>query len=468
MWCSIAVSILWRNPFDPLPRLSSSLIYTYLNCLDTDAKLRVRKILGTFEEKKLTYDYTVYLRYLHVAVLHKAVRQWSSDTMGDVGQEVVFSMVGELFKLLVTHSSKIICLSVDVRDLCVSEIGSYLCIQVKPFPPAALSYLQEFICCGYFVKKSLFENLAKVAKNIKRMSINHYQDDRKTVAAKGFAELIESQNGLELFELSVSDPSKLGFLPSLSTQAKSLTQVIFQGIDFGERIVLECLVECKNLERLFFCFCENVTERVIEPLTNTTLPKLRDIKFHLNNRPPLNLPLLFENSGLTIKALLLSWRVVGSNVLPVDFIRRIIVSCPNISICEGNLNTDDLITLLNHCHILKQLVIHNSNRSETRIDEFLPEYGRLMPPTLTSLIIYEQWTFSADALERFLSYNNVNLRVLCFTYSALLRDEHIKVLIRYAITKRTLKVLNLGYFSNISKECIDELESVVEDVVYYQ
>ncbi|CAG8543040.1 9868_t:CDS:1 [Paraglomus occultum] len=421
-------------------------------------------MFDTFEEKKLTYDYTVYLRYLHVGMLHKAVQQWSSDTLGDVEQEVIFNIVGELFKLLVTRSSKIICLSIDVPDLCVSDIGSYLCIQVKPYPPAALSYLQEFICCGYFAKKSLFENLAKVAKNIKRMSINHYQDDYKTVAAKGFAELIENQNGLELFELSVSDPPKLGFLPSLGTQANSLTQVIFQGIDFGERIVLECLVKCKNLERLFFCFCENVTERVIEPLANTTLPKLRDIKFHLNYRPPLNLPLLFENSGLTIRLLRLSWQVVGPNVLPVDFIGRIVVSCPNISICEANLNNNDLITLLNHCHILDQVVIRNSNRSETIIDEFLPEYGRLMPPTLTSLTIYEQWTFSADALERFLSYNNVNLRTLCFRYSALLRDEHIKVLIRYAVRKRTLKVLNLGYFSNISKECMDELKSVVEDV----
>src|SRR6185312_16764005 len=126
--------------------------------------------------------------------------------------------------------------------------------------------------------------------------------------------------------------------------------------------------------------------------------------------------------GLTIKALLLSWQVIGSNVLPVDFIGRIVASCPNISICEANLNNDDLITLLNHCHVLNQVVIHNSNsnRSETRIDEFLPDYGRLMPSTLTSLTIYEQWTFSADALERFLSYHNVNLRALCFRYSALL------------------------------------------------
>src|SRR5688572_8117613 len=79
IWCGIAVSILWSNPFKYINGTSASLITTYLSCLD----LNEREILIKSEidlkllfEKKPTFEYAEFLRRLKYEDFYDSSLVW--------------------------------------------------------------------------------------------------------------------------------------------------------------------------------------------------------------------------------------------------------------------------------------------------------------------------------------------------------------------------------------------------------
>ncbi|RGB33030.1 hypothetical protein C1646_762161 [Rhizophagus diaphanus] len=469
IWCGIAVSILWSNPFKYINGTSASLITTYLSCLD----LNEREILIKSEidlkllfEKKPTFEYAEFLRRLKYEDFYESSLVWLQSVMEEKiekNDSKIFIITKELCKLFMNKCSKILYLNINLESLrSPDNCPDYAAIPCFPNSETSLSQLGEFICCGDYDKKRIFMALSKFSKNITKLDIDYYLDDRETSAPTNLAQLIKSQRSLQSFKIGTYYRSLSKIIPALESQHKTLREIIFRGIDFDEGVTFAPLIPCKNLESLIFMTCDNVKNEATKPLESAHFPKLKKLVFHVeHNRPPLALSSLIINNCNTLQEISLGLPPIDSQDDP-KIIETIIEYCKNLTIFESHLQIHQLNSLLISCKNLEKLVARG--REPLRVDEFLPNIGDNIPSRLKILVIHAIWSFNPNTLKEFLDYCRADLETIGFPDCYAINDDHLFNFSEYAREKGSLKTLNIRSASKITRKAFEIAKSDIENI----
>ncbi|RIA92304.1 hypothetical protein C1645_765502 [Glomus cerebriforme] len=477
IWCGMSVSILWSEPFKILKEPSASLITTYLSCLNVNEREILIKSgidLKVLFERKPTFEYAEYLRKLKYVDFYESASEWLKSTTNNTNNEneevnnkdssKIFIITRELCKLFMNKCSKITYLNINLESFQLPDKFED-CVLIPCFPNAenSLSQLQEFICCGNYDKKKIFMALSKYCKNLTRLNIDYYLDDTITSAPMNLAQLIKSQRTLQKFKIETYYRSLSKIIPALESQYKTLREVTFRGIDFEEGVTFAPLVPCKNLETLEFMTCDNVKNEATRPLESAHFPRLKKLVFHVeHNRPPLALSSLITNNSDTLQEISLGLPPIYDSQDDPKIIETIIERCKNLIKFDSHLQIHQLKSLLISCNRLEKLVARG--REPLRVDEFLPDIGKIIPCSLRILIIHAIWSFTPNTLKEFLDYCIAPLEILGFPDCYAINDDHLFNFSEYAREKGSLKRLNIKSASRITRNAFETAKSDIETI----
>jgi hypothetical protein len=469
IWCGIAVSFLWRDPFYYIKGTSESLITTYLSCLDLNEREILIKSgidIKLLFERKPTFEYAEFLRNLKYVDFYESSSVWlQSITKEEINNNDlrIFIITKELCKLFINKCSKILHLNINLESLHLPDnFADYVAIPCFPNSENSLSQLQEFICCGIYDKKKIFMALSKYSKNITRLNIDYYLDDTVTSAPTSLAQLIKSQRSLQYFKIDTYYRSLSKIIPALESQHKTLKEIKFRGIDFEEGVTFAPLVPCKNLESLIFMTCDNVKNEATKPLESAHFPKLKNLVFHVeHSRPPLALSSLIINNCNTLQEISLGLPPIDSQDDP-RIIETIIEYCKNLTTFESHLQIHQLKSLLISCNKLEKLVARG--REPLRADEFLPSIGKIIPNRLKILVIHAIWSFNPNTLKEFLDYCIAPLETIGFPDCYAINDDHLFNFSQYAKEKGSLKTLNIKSASKITRKAFETAKCDIENI----
>ncbi|GBB91654.1 hypothetical protein RclHR1_01900019 [Rhizophagus clarus] len=470
-WCGIAVSILWRDPFSYIKGTSTSLITTYLSCLDVNEREILVKSgidLKLLFEKKPTFEYAEFLRKLTYVDFYESSLAWLQSITEEKinnNDSKIFIITKELCKSFMNKCPKILNLNINLEPLhfqLPDNFTDYVAIPCFPNSENSLSQLQVFVCCGNYDKKKIFMALSKYSKNISTLYIDYYLDDNITSAPTSLALLIKSQRSLQTFRIDTYYRSLSKIIPALESQHKTLKEIKFRGIDFEEGVTFAPLVPCKNLESLIFMTCDNVKNEATKPLESAHFPKLKKLVFHVEqSRPPLALPSLIVNNCNTLQEISLGLPPVDSQDDP-RIIETIIEFCKNLTTFEAHLQIHQLESLLISCNHLEKLIARG--REPLRVDEFLPHIGKIIPKSLRTLVIHAIWSFTPNTLKEFLDYCIAPLETIGFPDCYAINDDHLFNFSEYAKEIGSLKTLNIKSASRISRKAFETAKSVIENI----
>ncbi|CAG8773006.1 30643_t:CDS:1, partial [Racocetra persica] len=378
-WCESVVSILWNDPFQFLDEPSFSIIQTLLSCLN-NSELAILKNEGISIENlamnRPTFDYVAFMRHLKYVNIYDSALVWLMHEGKDAS--LGFVVARELCKLIINRCKTILTLSISTEGMVsFTDKNDYVSIPCFPGARDCLSNLQEFMCCGAYDKKKIFKSMAQSCRNIRRLNVDYYMDDRTTAAPPELVKLIKSQQCLIEFKLTMF-AKVFDIVSALRSQEKTLSYVEFRGVEFGDDVTFESLVNCTNLKYLSLYQCDNVTNKTLEPLTTVSFPNLKTFIFKVIPKPPVAVSSFIRSNCISLQELVLDWQQVTDPEDDPEIIETIIEHCPNITSFEGHLKVpQQLVPFLQACSQLKSLTVHGKER--VIADELLPQLGPLIP-----------------------------------------------------------------------------------------
>ncbi|CAG8482206.1 13165_t:CDS:1 [Cetraspora pellucida] len=462
-WCESVVSILWNDPFQFLDEPSSLIIRTLLSCLNESEpeSTILKKEEFTIENllmNRPTFDYVAFMRHLKYVNIYESTLVWLTQEGKDTS--LGFFVARELCKLIIKRCKTILTLSISTEGMVsFTDENDYVSIPCFPGAPDCLSNLQEFMCCGAYDKKKIFKSMANSCRNIRRLYVDYYMDDLKTAAPPELAKLIKNQQGLIEFKLTMY-AKVFDIVSALGSQEKTLSYVEFRGIDFGDDVTFDSLVNCTNLKYLSLHSCDNVTNKTLEPLTTVSFPNLKTFIFKVIPKPPVALSSFIRSNCISLQELVLEWQQITDPEDDPEIVETIIEYCPNITSFEGHLKVpQQLVPFLQACSQLRNLTVHGKERVVA--DELLPQLGPLIPAKMSKLNICAIWTFTPSALQEFLDLCIAPLEFIGIRECYDITDEHLDIIARYA-EKGSLKYLNIKAASRITKEGLENICSVVD------
>ncbi|CAB4406065.1 unnamed protein product [Rhizophagus irregularis] len=384
-WCSLTTPILWRAPFK---ESRSSLITTFIRCLDRTSKGKKRNLL-----KSNIY----YLDMLIERIMSKAKR------------------LSELSIPTVTHRK-----------------GDYVClIKHSSAAKKCLPTLRYLICDNCIPKNLLFAS--EFCINLNRLDIDcSWINDREV------SKFLKAQKNLKQLTVTKRWP-QLNDAISIDNLSISLRCVVLKDNCHRQNGgTLSVLKSFTNLEILRFHNWASFPENDIEGLTSCYFPRLRKLSFtHCKPTAGMIIPMILIN-GSSLQELTLSWEINQSDQYSV--IRTIASNCPNLEYLDVPIVRKDVSNLhyvLKSCKKLESLTINSANDDDYDVDNFFPSMGNIIPEPLYQLNIFASWKFTAESLSEFLKNCKNNLSCLGFYRSA--TDEHLKVITEYANEREIVK-----------------------------
>ncbi|CAI2170198.1 19547_t:CDS:1 [Funneliformis geosporum] len=349
----------------------------------------------------------------------------------------------------------------------------YLSLPTYPGANNCLSHLNEFIFTTRQSKTKLFDSLCKISHNMHTIVVtmdHHYNGwcgtrSRRDVVeledeAKSLANLIKAQQSLQTFELHQCEFGSKVIIQSLQTQSKSLKSLCFDEVSFWGWDPLTPLEECTQLQNLVFRGCHGLTSELLEPLISTKFDKLLSLLMDASSAPAHILDAIIKNSGHRIQTLNLGMFKPNPTV---HLIETVATYCPNLTtFCTyvDNDETNHLVALFTLCTKLSSVTLTGQRNSETNVDKMFLQLARQDLSNLKELNILGPWSFSPEALDKFLTFSKAPIRTLRIDNCRCFTDHHLDVIIR--CLKNTLEALRLNIRNRLNEDSIIRAKELVD------
>ncbi|CAG8580554.1 13698_t:CDS:1 [Ambispora leptoticha] len=495
LWCDNAIVVLWHNPFELCP--SAKLLNALLPFIRGQRILENKDGMLRLSPKPFYY-YPGFLRVLSIGAIYQTVADWSWTSIhwrnlltlvhhdddnatyeADVNEDIItegevrhqqlchqrpwniFGMSIEICNFFFRKSRRIERLSLWCTERSCNQrfiphfhYNGFHRIECdnRRLPwkksPNCLSGLSEFECFGPFDHQKLFDDVAQNCKHIESIKIaedwsqtlrdfDFPNEDRREALKR----LLEEQKNLKEADFEFMARRMTPILVGLESQARSLTRLVFQRINFGESITLEPISKCTNLEELRFINCFWVTKDALAPLTRTQFSKLKKFEFceaplqvayHV---PPISeLCAIFRNLGSSLQELKLDCGRIQYESL----FQKVATSNPNIISLQLNIpssKTSVLIDVLDYWPLLNTLIVTVEDLCFS--DFFNADRGTELSKRLSrniETLHIEDWIIGVEELDVFLEKCGDNLKSFKFRISGL-REHYRKIIKRYAAKK---------------------------------
>ncbi|KAG9294335.1 hypothetical protein G9A89_001840 [Geosiphon pyriformis] len=303
LWCRIAVSILWRQPFKPEKDHGYKAILVLLKCMDKKERKAIQNRGFKLEPVKQEpcFLYPSFLIGLNYRWFLNSVEIWCYKTPvkpqsgllkffktakpGKVAEteDVVF-ILQKLLQLFVDKNVKLkrLCISSIPRE--ATDNKKYL-VWADPKFQSLISPVRELAVSGQFLEQAAdILTLSEKCRHVNRLVIysfngtNSDNDEITRENGKALAALIEKQNGLKDFCIRDGRGFSKYIMAALPSQKGTLTYIRFHKVNFRNCGPWAGLVECENLKKLAFFQCEHVTEVNVKPLFRANFAKLKKLE----------------------------------------------------------------------------------------------------------------------------------------------------------------------------------------------
>ncbi|CAG8575618.1 5108_t:CDS:1 [Acaulospora colombiana] len=326
------------------------------------------------------------------------------------------------------------------------------------FPGKAFSRVEYLYCGGLSTNYGTYQQLLKACKNITNLEIHSYQKSDE----RNLATLIRSQNNLRHIACHSISGGTWRLTAALRSQARSLRSVKFVKVNFTD-VSLKGLIGCDNVETLEIFDCSGIDiEKFWEPIIERSEFRLKRLCLVRVSILPVAIEKIMVRANEKLEEVTIDRRVMDE--MPY-FLEMLSNNCPNISYLKIFLRDIGEIQLLFSCAItwskLKTLVIRTSY---VNVDEVLPSLAKFVPISLRLLDI--NMKISPKPLESFLEDCEAPIMKLTLDRDSI-TNEHLKVLTKYALEKKSLKSVVFAHTygwggSRISEEVENRAKEVFE------
>ncbi|CAG8571579.1 5495_t:CDS:1 [Ambispora gerdemannii] len=357
---------------------------------------------------------------------------------------------------------------------------------LMPMYPGAidcLSNLAELRCTTKSIKTNFFQEISKVARNLRNITVwmsyprvnaelmldrrKKSKDEQTFIKeAEALVRVVEAQKSLRAFELGYCPWGLDLVINSLKSQSHSLRRISFTGVNFLYSGPLAGLAACTKLEKLKFNSCLNLTDTVMQPLTNVRFPFLR--KINMNSPAPASiLTDIIRNSNASIKKLTLSEILQNEGETP-SVIEIIAQHCSNIIKCNVRPTKDEmpqLVSLVSLCENLETLIITGARWPEIDVNSVVRDMSKYKLPKLRHLGIQAALTLTPRTLEHFFQNTRAPIVTLEFYQSQCFGDHHLDVVL--CCLESTLRNLRVQTYRNIPSQSIHNARQRINSVYIY-
>ncbi|GBB87646.1 hypothetical protein RclHR1_01410029 [Rhizophagus clarus] len=343
IWCEIAVSILWKNPWEDLTHegeiLLLNVIVSHLLSPDNTRINNTNSFFSFFTNsyKKPLFNYVRFCKHLNLETIEDIF--YTHAQYKDLRNDILSLFINE---------------NAEYTHLYMREYYDY-----HHFPGAEQCFSKiKFLRCDATVNDNNLAILTKMCKSIKELEFFIYKRDNNY----GISRLIENQESLNSISfLNRYSPNDGLFRKTLENSLIKHANTIHHFYICGqlETQVLESFVNLKTL-KLKGEWHDFYKWNYVE---NLSLPSLQILHaININNESLIS---LIKNSGGNLIEISITYSVPYSISYPdIDIIREIIQaiyqSCPNLTYLElpyKNGNVLNLEELLIMCQNLKVLGI---------------------------------------------------------------------------------------------------------------
>ncbi|CAG8731303.1 709_t:CDS:1 [Funneliformis caledonium] len=349
----------------------------------------------------------------------------------------------------------------------------YLSLATYPGANNCLSHLNEFIFTTRQSKTKLFDSLCLTSHNLhtivvtmdfhsngwcgtrSRREVMELEDE-----AKSLANLIKAQQSLQNFELHQCEVGSAVIIQSLQTQSNSLQSICFDEVSFWGWDPLTSLEECLKLQKLVFRHCHGLTTELLEPLITTKFDNLLTLLMDASSAPAHILDAIIKNSGHRIQTLNLG---LFKPHPTVHLIETVATYCPNLTTFSSYVDIDEinhLVALFTLCTKLSSVTLTGPRNSEINVDKMFLQFARQDLSNLKELNILGPWSFTPEALDKFLTCSKAPIRTLRIDNCRCFTDSHLDVIIHSL--KNTLEALRLHIRNRLNEESIIRAKEFVD------
>ncbi|CAG8557295.1 7168_t:CDS:2 [Diversispora eburnea] len=295
-WCSIAIPILWSQPFHFLKENPDS---------------------GTANEHKMSsmeiceyrrppmFNYPGFMRSMWYETMVQAIEAWclelseimnpdnentamneQEDKLIDNAEIVVMKSV---LKLCLNKGARLNCLFLHPDRLDELNDELYEMLLVNEEFKDLVSSIKTLEINGMIRKNNVYLMLSKRCRKLECLYIHSLwarNHDKKYVDNFGNAitTLITSQHSLRYFTLSNCKAYARAIVPPLKHQSSSLRYIRFENVDFRGCDPWESVAECKRIELLEVYECSNLNEEMVAPVINARFGKEFEARYVSSNQ----------------------------------------------------------------------------------------------------------------------------------------------------------------------------------------
>jgi hypothetical protein len=482
-WCSIAMKILWKNPWNyrkDLECVTHTIINTYISTFSNESKekLKENKIIIIPNEiltRKTVFNYAKYLTNLNLFHLEMTLESWfhnllssqqqQQQQMNDENDDVTkislrnYNFIfEELLINFFNQSFRILSLNVSAcRDISISSLTNS--IEQSSRAMDCLANLRYFRCSGTMPK--LYSLLSNTSPNIIKIQIERY------MITEELANLINVQKNLK--EIGFHKHPSLRHPPlslsnniigtSLINQSTSIESLTIKGIYFQSRI----FSFFENLKELNIRICGGMryTREELLPLAFVSLNHLQSFFWYSTHYIYLDLfPNFFKNNGKNIRYITIKGFMISDPENAGILINSIAKNCINLRSFSGPIlteNISELTKMIENCNELQSLSLHPSRKKcygpqkkeyfDELMNVFINQQKRIR---LTELILVYSWKFSFLQFEKLMKrFEEMQKKKFKFTFDPnILKDQNFKYIVNKFVDLGILKEitdLEFGY-----------------------
>ncbi|RHZ88833.1 hypothetical protein Glove_21g194 [Diversispora epigaea] len=399
LWSKLAVSLLWKYPWQWRGRFSSSPVFwkaitrTIISCLPEEQKSRI--FFSSPNSPPPIYDYVKYCEHLSPIVIESIIEALEILQFDDIENSENIktsrsSLQIEFWKFFMNK-----CLA--VKSLELPNISIIDC----PGATNCLSSLEELECCT-FRSSNLFEELVPICHNIRSLCISCDEDN------DGLSELIISQHALievRCISLNGEICTKIG--QALTSQAHSLDILNLENSLCFPAAVLKNFINLTELNIII----DDKTPFDLNILRSVTLPNLRNLYIECNiEYPPLDIyvGLIERTRGELIKVEINSSHYLQRKECFSILIRSIFTSCQFLKVVciyytdKVKIELEELIKI---CKNLEEITINGRKLMENGNSPLAkPVFDILLKrgtENLQELALFGEWESSQDEIRNF-------------------------------------------------------------------
>ncbi|RIA89311.1 hypothetical protein C1645_806337 [Glomus cerebriforme] len=443
LFCRKIIPKLWSDPFTLLGQSSPSIVRIYISCLSNNEResiynwgLRIK-----IKQNKPLFPYLSFLKELDFWCLKGSTEEWVRSVRCERNLKMN-SFFRYFLKILLKKCQNIKILRWFIHD------KHYIMPDIRNFSYGShkshnvFENIRELHCGDYYLDPVFYRHLSKFCNKIVILNVLHYHKPNDS----NLTDLIKKQKGLQSITFCSLSGGTLRLVNSLSSQVHSLVSLRFEDTDFTD-VSSKGFADCSNLKTIELLDCRtNDSYTFWEPFIQ--ISRIQLSKFTLVRTPinPKAIEAILKNSDRNLRELTLDKIVIESMPEILNILKSY---CKNliylkISLIEINDFTQRLFNILPTFKRLKSLIIRNS-RLNTKYMINKLKLGPSLPKSLRLLDM--DLEISANMLKKFLDNCAAPLERLILNYSIGFTDEHLKHILKYWRTKKTLKSIGFTYRS---------------------